>query len=56
MTSLEMRNDALFMRNEFNAVGSWQIPLVKKQNIDTSSISLIACSDTRKNENENNIH
>ncbi len=56
MTSLEMRKNVFFMRNEFNTVGKWQIPLVKKQNIDTGNISLIACSDTKKYDDEANIH
>lgn len=56
MTSLEMRNDALFMRNEFNTAGKWQIPLVRKQKIDTSNISLISCSNTRRHENKANVH
>ena len=56
MTSLEMRNDALFMRNEFETVGDWQIPLVRKQRVNISNLSLIACSNTKKHENEANIH
>ena len=56
MTSLEMRNDARFMRNEFETVGDWQIPLVRKQRVNISNLSLIACSNTKKHENEANIH
>ncbi len=55
MTSLEMRKNALFMRNEFDTVGKWQIPLVRKQELDTSYISLVAYSDTRTNDNKENI-
>ncbi len=33
MKSSEMRNNALFTRNQFNPVGKWNIPLVKKQEI-----------------------
>lgn len=55
MTSLDMRVNALFMRNEFNTVGKWQIPLVKNQEIATSNISLVAYSDTRANDNEENV-
>ena len=55
MTSLEMRNDALFMRNEFETVGNWQIPLVRKQNVNISNLSLIACSNTKKHENVLNL-
>ncbi len=42
------------MRNSFEGQGRWNIPLVRKQEIDTSAISLIACSDTRSKDNETN--
>ena len=54
MTSLDMRNDALFMRNSFSTVGKWEIPLVKKQGLPIGDIMLVACSDTRANDNEVN--
>lgn len=54
MTSLEMRKNQLFMRNEYETTGKWQIPFIQKQVIDTSNLSLIACSDTRSNDNAEN--
>ena len=54
MTSLEMRDNPLFMRNGFETVGKWNIPLVKKQNIDLKDIQLVACSDTRAHDNDEN--
>lgn len=42
------------MRNSFEGQGRWNIPLVRKQEIDTSAISLIACSDTQSKGNEAN--
>ena len=54
MISKEMRANPLFMRNSFEGSGKWNIPLVKKQLINTSDISLIACSDTRCNDNKIN--
>ncbi len=54
MTSEEMRNNTLFMRNSFVSDGKWGLSLVKKQEIDTSDIKLIACSDTKANEREEN--
>ena len=54
MTSKEMRNDPLFMRNGFVSGGKWGLPLIKKQAIDTSNIKLIACSDTKANDREEN--
>ena len=56
MKSVIMREDPLFMRNDFEVVGKWDIPLVKKQDIDLSDVRVIACSDTRANDNEVNKH
>ncbi len=54
MTSKAMREDSLFMRNTFTSSGKWGIPLVRKQNIELNSVELIACSDTKANDNEIN--
>lgn len=54
MNSKAMRENQLFMRNAYPVHGRLDIPLVRRQEIDTSAISLIACSDTRKNDNELN--
>lgn len=56
MISFDLRTDELFLRNEFQSQDCWGIPLVKKQLIDTDNISLISCSNTRKQEDEFNIH
>lgn len=53
-SSKNFRANSLFMRNSFETSGKWNIPLVHKQEIKTSSLSLIAYSDTRKNDNELN--
>ena len=53
-TSKSMRSDNLFMRNEYSGHGQWNIPLIKKQVVDVENISLIACSDTRSNDNKTN--
>ena len=54
MTSKEMRESPLFMRNGFETVGKWGIPLMKKQSIDTDNLRLIACSDTKPNDRKEN--
>ena len=54
MTGKNMRDNPLFMRNAYEGQGRWNIPLVRKQEIDTSAISLIACSDTRSKDNNFN--
>ena len=53
-TSKSMRSDNLFMRNEYSSHGKWNIPLIKKQAVDVENVKLIACSDTRSNDNETN--
>ncbi len=50
MTSKKMRENPLFMRNNFQTVGKWNIPLVKKQELCTDNIKLLACSDTKSND------
>ena len=54
MTSKSMRDNPLFMRNNFDSVGKWGIALIKKQELTTNNIMLVACSDTRANDNEEN--
>lgn len=54
MTGKAMRDNPLFMRNSFATTGKWGIPLVKKQELTTENIMLVACSDTRANDNEAN--
>lgn len=54
MNSIIMRKDPFFTRNTFVGQGKWNIPLVHKQTIDTSNLSLLACSDTRKNDSIGN--
>lgn len=54
MTRLNKNNSLLFLRNSFEGSGKWNIPLVRKQQVDARVISLIACSDTRSKENDIN--
>lgn len=54
MTSKIMRADPLFTRNSFSSIGKWEIPLIKKQELPVKDIMLVACSDTRTNDNEEN--
>lgn len=42
------------MRNSFISDGKWGLPFIKSQELDTSSIKLIACSDTKANDREKN--
>lgn len=49
-----MREDELFMRDSYNGHGRWEVPIITRQDIDIRNISLIACSDTRRNDVEEN--
>lgn len=49
-----MRENPLFMRNSFPTVGKWGIPFVGKQEIPAGEIMLVASSDTRANDSEEN--
>lgn len=51
MTTKEVRNTELFLRNRFKSVGMYDIPYVKKDDVDVSSASLISFSDTCSKEN-----
>lgn len=53
-TSKSMRNDRMFLRNEFIGQGKFSIPLVKKTDLCVENISLIACSDTKPNDSPQN--
>lgn len=48
--SKTLRNDPMFLRNQFEKTGKYEIPLIKKQDIDLMNIELIACSDTKLND------
>lgn len=54
MTSVKMRENELFMRNSFQGQGKWNIPLVRKNAVNSENLSLIACSDTRSHDSEAN--
>ena len=46
----ERRNDPLFLRNQFDGVGAFGIPLVRRQDTDLRDVRLIACTNTVRNE------
>lgn len=54
MQSKQMRDDSLFMRNNFATTGKWGLPVVKRQDLPFDEINLIACSDTRAHDNKEN--
>lgn len=48
------RTSPLFLRNQFEGQGRWQIPVIRKQSFDLSNISLISIADTRCNDSDAN--
>lgn len=54
MTSKQMREDSLFTRNSFETAGKWEYPMIHKQEISLDDVRLVACSDTRANDREEN--
>ena len=55
MTSSEMRSNPLFMRNEFEGDGRWGIPLIRKQPLIKGEIKMIAASNTKPHDSEDNL-
>lgn len=54
MTSKQMRENPLFTRNSFETVGKWEYPVIHKQEISLAGVRMVACSDTRANDREEN--
>lgn len=49
-----MRKNEFFTRNAFTTVGRFEIPLVEKQIINLDDVALIAYSNTKNNDSEEN--
>ena len=47
------RHKQELIRNEFETAGKYQIPLIRKQDIDLDTINLIGYSDTKRDDKEN---
>ena len=56
MTTKTFRMKQSFLRNEFEAQGKWNIPIIKKEELDVSIVDLISFSDTKSNELDQNIN
>lgn len=54
MRSKLMRENSLFMRNNFEPSGKYGFPLIKKQELNIENPTLISFADTRANDNEIN--
>ena len=54
MRSIEARLQQSLLRNEFDAFGKWNIPIVRKNEMDLNDIELICYVDTKSGESEEN--
>jgi len=52
-TSINMRENPLFTRNSFLKSGYYEIPVIKKQEIDLTSLKFITYADTKCNDTNN---
>ena len=52
--SRERRCNKLFLRNGFEIQGKYDFPLIRKQLVDLEKVELLACSDAKYNEKEEN--
>ena len=53
MNSFEVRNDPLFLRNDFGVDGKWDFPIIKKQELSLENLELISFSDISRNDTKN---
>jgi len=54
MLSIEARSKQTFLRNEFDAFGKWNIPIIHKNELDLVNVNLISYSDIKANDIDEN--
>lgn len=54
MLSIEARSKQTFLRNEFDAFGKWNIPIIRKNELDISKVDLICYADIKTNDIDEN--
>ena len=50
MKSYTFRNQPLFLRNTFQGIGRWSLPIIRRQDIELVNLNLISYNNTRYNE------
>lgn len=53
LTSEAFRNNPLFLRNQFKSDGVFEMPIIRRQNIDLKDIKLIGYDQTKPNDKAN---
>lgn len=54
ITSEQFRSNPLFLRNQFKTEGNFEIPIIKKQDIDVSDFKLIGYDQIKHDDKEHN--
>lgn len=54
MKSFEARSKQTFLRNEFDAFGKWNIPVIRKNELDLEKVDLISYTDIKTNDTDEN--
>ena len=54
MHSNTFRSKQTFLRNEFHAIGKWNMPIIRKTELDLSAVSLISYTDIKANDIDKN--
>ena len=54
MLSIEERSKQTFLRNEFDAFGKWNIPVIRKNELNLEGVNLISYTDIKTNDIDEN--
>ncbi len=54
MLSVDARSNQTFLRNEFDAFGKWNIPIIQKNELDLVGVNLISYTDIKTNDIDEN--
>ncbi len=54
MHSKEARSKQTFLRNEFELYGKWNMPVIRKTELDLTNVELISYTDIKTNDNDEN--
>lgn len=54
MLSIDARSKQTFLRNEFDAFGKWNIPVIRKTKLDLAGVNLISYTDIKTNDIDEN--
>lgn len=54
MLSKESRSKQTFLRNEFDAFGKWNMPIIRKTELDLAEVKLISFTDIKTNDIDEN--